>query len=118
MRLPDGATARITAAMLSRRLLSLGARVTCERGEIRMLNPYAPQTFHRMTVRAPDTRRRERFTRTPSYEFQLRAFVGAVLHGEPILTGPDDSIATMRVIDACYRAAGMEVRQPTEPVGT
>ena len=28
MRLPDGATARITAAMLSRRLLALGARVT------------------------------------------------------------------------------------------
>jgi predicted dehydrogenase len=67
-----------------------------------------------MTVRTPDTRRRERFTRTPSYEFQLRAFVGAVLRGEPILTGPDDSIATMRVIDACYRAAGLGVRQPTE----
>jgi predicted dehydrogenase len=113
MRLPDGATARITAAMLSRRLLALGARVTCEHGEIKMLNPYAPQVFGRMTVRTPDTHRRERFTRTPSYEFQLRAFVGAVLRGEPILTGPDDSIATMRVIDSCYRAAGMEVRQPT-----
>jgi predicted dehydrogenase len=113
MRLADGATARITAAMLSRRLLSLGARITCERGEIRVLNPYAPHTFHRMTVRGPDSRRKERFTRTPTYEFQLRAFVAAVLRGEPILTGPDDSIATMRVIDDCYRAAGMEVRQPT-----
>jgi predicted dehydrogenase len=113
MRLPGGASARITAAMLSRRLLALGARVTCERGEIRALNPYAPQTFHRMVVRGPDTRRTEHFTRTPTYEYQLRAFVGAVLHGESILTGPDDSIATMRVIDDCYRAAGMQVRQPT-----
>jgi predicted dehydrogenase len=118
MRLADGPTARITAAMLSHRLLSLGARVTCERGEIRVLNPYAPHTFHRMTVRGPDRRMKERFTRTPTYEFQLRAFVDAVLRGEPILTGPDDSIATMRVIDACYRAAGMEVRQPTAPTGT
>jgi predicted dehydrogenase len=113
MRLPNGASARITAAMLSRRLLALGARVTCERGEIRVLNPYAPHVFHRMTVRGPNSRRKERFTRTPTYEFQLRAFVGAVLRGERILTGPDDSIATMRVIDDCYRAAGMEVRQPT-----
>jgi predicted dehydrogenase len=113
LRLPDGATGRITAAMLSRRLLALGARVTCEQGEIRVLNPYAPHTFHRMVVRGPETWRKERFTRTPTYEYQLRAFVGAVLRGEPILTGPDDSIATMRVIDDCYRAAGMEVRQPT-----
>jgi len=118
MRLADGATARITSAMLSRRLLALGARVTCEHGEIRVLNPYAPHTLHRVVVRGPDTRRTERFTRTPTYEFQLRAFVGAVLRNEPILTGPDDSIATMRVIDDCYRAAGMEVRQPTQPQGT
>jgi predicted dehydrogenase len=114
MRLPDGVTGRITAAMLSRRLLALGARVTCERGEIRALNPYAPHTFHRMIVRGPESRRKERFTRTPTYQYQLRAFVGAALRGEPILTGPDDSIATMRVIDDCYRAAGMEVRQPTQ----
>jgi predicted dehydrogenase len=113
LRLPDGATGRITAAMLSRRLLALGARVTCEQGEIHALNPYAPHTFHRLVVRGRDTRRKERFTRTSTYEYQLRAFVGAVLRGEPILTGPDDSIATMRVIDDCYRASGMEVRQPT-----
>jgi hypothetical protein len=36
-----------------------------------------------------------------------------VQRGEPILTGPDDSIANMRVIDAVYRAAGMQPRQPT-----
>ena len=35
-----------------------------------------------------------------------------------MLTGPDDSIATMRVIDDCYRAAGMEIRQPTGTVLT
>jgi predicted dehydrogenase len=112
MRLPEGATGRITSAMMSGRLLSLGARITCERGEIKVLNPYAPQVFHRMVVHTPDSRRHERFSRTPSYQYQLRAFVGAVLRGEPMLTGPDDAIANMRVIDACYRAAGMEVRQP------
>jgi predicted dehydrogenase len=112
MRLPDDATGRITAAMLSARILALGARVRGSLGEIRVLNPYAPHYFHWMVVRGPNGRRRERFSRTPTYEYQLRAFVGAVLRDEPILTGPDDSIATMRVIDDCYRAAGMEVRQP------
>src|SRR4029079_15237446 len=33
--------------------------------------------------------------------------------GEPILTGPADSIANMRVIHAVYRAAGLEPRRPT-----
>jgi len=36
-----------------------------------------------------------------------------VQHGAPTLTPPADSIANMRVIDAVYRAAGMEPRQPT-----
>jgi predicted dehydrogenase len=99
--------------MMSGRVVALGARVRCEHGEIRVLNPFAPHYFHRMTVRGPDSRRREHFNRTPTYEYQLRAFVDAVVQGAPILTRPDDSIATMRVIDDCYGAAGMAVRQPT-----
>ena len=37
---------------------------------------------------------------------QLRAFIGAILRGEPVLTGPGDAVANMAVIDACYVAAG------------
>jgi hypothetical protein len=36
-----------------------------------------------------------------------------VLHGKSILTGPADSVANMRVIDAAYRAAGLEPRRTT-----
>jgi len=32
-----------------------------------------------------------------------------------VLTPPADSIANMEVIDAVYRAAGLEPRQPSSP---
>jgi predicted dehydrogenase len=114
MRFATGATGKVTASMLSRRLLSLGARVEGDKGDLRVFNPYAPHLFTRLTVRSNGKRRTEpRPSREPTYLFQLRAFAAAVLRGEPILTGPADSIANMRVIDAAYRAAGLEPRRPS-----
>lgn len=49
-----------------------------------------------------------------TYEAQLSAFVAAVREGAPVLTGPDDSLATMSVIDAMYVAAGLEPRPTVE----
>jgi predicted dehydrogenase len=114
MRLPSGASGRITASMWSGRFLKLGAEVKGDKGVLRVLNPYAPQYFHRVSVRTHDGKRREaRFPRVASYHYQLKAFAGAVLRGEPIKTGTSDAIANMRVIDAAYTAAGMEPRQPS-----
>ena len=107
----DGRTGSITASMLSRRLLSLGARVTGTDGELQIRNPYAPQFFHRIAVRSSQGRRTEHVTRDPTYLFQLRAFAGAALRGEPYPTNVDDAVANMEVIDACYRAAGLPVRE-------
>jgi predicted dehydrogenase len=114
MRFASGATGKVTASMLSPRVLSLGARVEGDDGELRVFNPYAPHYFARLTVRSKGAKRTEpRPSREPTYVFQLRAFAGAVLRGDPILTGPADSIANMRVIDAAYRAAGLEPRRPS-----
>jgi predicted dehydrogenase len=41
----------------------------------------------------------------------LRAFLAAVRDGTPVITGPADAIANMTVIDAIYRAAGLEPRR-------
>jgi predicted dehydrogenase len=76
-----------------------------------VLNPTAPQYFIRMSVKTDGRKRRERVRGRPTYSYQLDAFAGAVLRGEPTLTPPSDSIATMRVIDDIYRAAGMEPRR-------
>jgi predicted dehydrogenase len=113
VRFASGVTGRVTASMLSPRV-ALGARVEGSRGELRVLNPYAPHYFSRLTVRNGGRKRTEpRPSRDPTYLFQLRGFADAVLRDQPVLTGPGDSIANMRVIDAAYRAAGLEPRQPT-----
>jgi predicted dehydrogenase len=109
----DGRTGHIDASMLSTRLVALGCRVTGSRGTLQVSNPYAPQFFHRIVLRSDSGVRRERVTREPTYVFQLRAFAGAVLRGEPYPTDVDDAVANMRVIDAVYRAAGMSPRQAT-----
>jgi len=113
LRFDDGRTGHITASMASRRLLSLGARVVGSNGELRVRNPTAPQLLGRISVKAGGSKRTERASREPTYLFQLRAFAGAVLRGEPFPTGLDDAISNMEAIDACYRAAGLEPRVPT-----
>jgi predicted dehydrogenase len=111
---PGGCTGLITASMLSREVLGAGARVRGTRGTMEVLNPYAPQLVHRLVVRSDTRRAVEYMPRQPStYASQLRAFTGAVLRGEPMLTGPDDAVANMAVIDACYAAAGLPRREPT-----
>jgi predicted dehydrogenase len=118
LRFADGRTGGITVSMASRRLLSLGARVEGSEGTMDITNLTGPQFFHRIQVRRGSgdrnaEKRVEHVTKEPTYNFQLRAFAGAVLRGEPFPTDLDDSIANMELIDACYRAAGLEPRQPT-----
>jgi predicted dehydrogenase len=112
LRFPSGATGVVRCSMWSRQLLRVSAKAVGARGEMRVLNPLAPQVGHRISVRSADGRRVERMTRRPSYAFQLDAFAGAVLRGEPPLTSPADAIANMTVIDAIYRAAHLPLRQP------
>jgi predicted dehydrogenase len=111
--LPSGAAAKIDVSMLSTRLLAVGAKVTGSEGEVRVVNATAPQYFHRFSVTTKASKRHEKFTKDPTYLFQLRAFAGAVLRDEPFPTTTADSIANMTVIDDVYRTAGMEPRQPS-----
>jgi predicted dehydrogenase len=107
----DGRTGRIHCSMFSTTVFDISVRVVGDRGELRVLNPVAPQVLHRLTIRSPERGRTvERFDRRASYEYQLRAFVEAVTRGTAPLTGPADSIANMRVIDAIYAKAGLPTR--------
>lgn len=113
MRFADGRTARAICSMWSSHVLRVGLRVTGDAGQLRVLNPTSPQAYHRIVVKGRGKRRVEHSTRRPTYSFQLDAFSSAVLRGVPPITGPADAIANMTVLDAAYRAAGLEVRQPT-----
>jgi predicted dehydrogenase len=111
-RFADGRTGHMTCSMFSRDVFRIAARVTGDDGEMRVFNPVGAHYFTRLKVRTSSgvTRERVGAGTGSTYHHQLRAFLAAVRDGGPVLTPPSDSIATMRVIDAVYRAAGMEPR--------
>ncbi|MFE2757366.1 Gfo/Idh/MocA family protein [Actinosynnema sp. NPDC059335] len=113
LKFPGGHTGTVVASLWSRSLARLSARVLGDHGEVRVFNPFAPQYGHRLAVRLDGHRRVERFARRPTYEYQLEAFADAVVHGRPFPTTADDAVATLRVVDDIYRAAGLPVRRPT-----
>jgi predicted dehydrogenase len=110
LRFPGGHTGTIHCSIWSSSLLRLNARAVGDRGEMRVFNPTTPQLVHRLKTSVDGRSRVERFPRTPTFQYQLEAFCAAVLDGDDTLTPPSDSIATMRVIDDVYRAAGMKIR--------
>ena len=113
LRFPEGHTGQIRCSMWSTRLLEISTRVIGARGELKLFNPVTPHFVHRLAVRSADGSHVERFSRRPSYAYQLDAFVAAVLRGEPVKTTPEDAVQNMTVIDAIYRAAGLPLRQPS-----
>ncbi|GAA3430914.1 Gfo/Idh/MocA family protein [Kutzneria kofuensis] len=107
---PEGHTGSLTASLWSADLLKITASAVGDRGRLDVFNFVAPQAYHRLTVRTADGKRVERLPKRPSYSYQLDAFCGAVLRGEPILTPPSDSVRNMTVIDEIYRKAGLSPR--------
>ncbi len=107
---PGGITGHFTASLLSRTLLRIAVRVHGTQGEMRVFNFVAPQFYHRLTVRSSQGKRTEHIKGEATYTLQLRAFVRAVTEGKPVAPDLHDSIANMRVIDAVYRQAGLDLR--------
>ena len=110
LRFGAGHTATVHCSMWSSSVLHLAARVTGDEGELRVFNPIAPHYASWLTVRDRGGRRIEIPSRRPTYSFQLDAFCDAVRRQRPVMTGPEDAVANMEVIDAVYRAANMAPR--------
>lgn len=91
-----------------------GLVVSCEEGTMRVDNPLAPQHGSRITVETTDGITEFEVDRSSTYTHQLVAFRDAVVHGAPFPTTVDEAIANMEVVDACYRAAGLQVRPAVE----
>jgi predicted dehydrogenase len=109
LRFAGGHTGRVHCSIWSTDLPHFSAKVVGDSGELR-LNPLLP--FQRFSVRSALGKRVERFPPRATYAYQLEAFAGAVLRGEPVKTGPKDAVENMTVIDAIYRAAGLSLREP------
>jgi predicted dehydrogenase len=109
-RFASGATGRMTCSLWSRVLLRTWAMARGTKGELRVWMPFQPHRFHRLTARVAGGTRVERFSREPSYVWQLRSFAAAARGGAAIATTAADGVANMRVIDAVYAKAGLKVR--------
>jgi predicted dehydrogenase len=80
-------------------------------GVVDVLNPIAPQLGNRVTARLKDgTEIDESVEAGTTYLLQLDSFVRVIAGAERQLTGGNDSIANMAVIDAVYLAAGLPRR--------
>jgi predicted dehydrogenase len=109
-RFPGGAVGRSEASMWSWRVLRVAAHVEGTKGEMKALNFVAPQIYNSLKVTVDGRTTRERVRGDASYVAQLKAFVAAVRDGAPFPTTPRDAVATMRLIDDIYRAAGLPLR--------
>lgn len=105
---PSGATGLARCSMNADWDMSL--RVTGTKGWA-FIPDYLYQKYDdRLIVTTADGERTEHCGTTTSYTYQLEAFVDAVRTGATYRTDADDAVATMELIDACYRAIGLEPR--------
>jgi predicted dehydrogenase len=88
-------------------------RVVGTRGSATVMNFVQPHLDDRVVVDVGPDRRVEHLGTRSSYIHQLEAFIAAVRHGAPMPTDADDAVATMRLIDDCYLAAGLDPRPAT-----
>jgi predicted dehydrogenase len=110
LRFEGSRTGRVTCSLLSSTLLRVEARAIGDEGSLHVLNPIAPQYYHRLALRTLAGRSTERLAGEPSYVGQLRAFVRAAREGERVPTDGAHGVANMAVIDAIYRKAGLRPR--------
>ena len=112
LRWPSGLTGRVGSSMIAAGDgVDVHLRVVGERGEMLATNPLAPQNGGALlTVDTETTQATYEVARSATYFHQLVAFREAILSGAPFPTTADDGVRNMEIIDACYRAAGLEPR--------
>jgi predicted dehydrogenase len=106
---PNGATASARCHMAYDEL-EMSCRIVGSLGEAVAPNYVLPQLDDRIVVRTTEGERTEHLGTTSSYTYQLEAFAARVRQGSALPLGADDALATMTLIDACYRSAGFEPR--------
>ena len=110
LRFPGDVPAHISTGMTPGTWYTAWVHVVGDEGALLVDNPLVPQNGNRIEIATAAGTVVELLERTPTFDFQLEAFVRAVAGGEPMPTDADDGVISMRVIDAVYRAAGLSPR--------
>ena len=112
LRWPSGVTGRIHSSMIAPGdSVEAWLRVTGEHGTMIASNPLAPQHGNStIVVDVGDEVRSRPTVTTSTYFHQLVAFRDAIVDGAAFPTTADDGVRNMEIVDACYRAAGLDPR--------
>ena len=111
LRWPSGVTGRIQSSMIAPgETVEAWLRVVGEDGRLIVTNPLAPQRGATLVVETGDRLRYEAADTSTTYFHQLVAFRDAIVDGTPFPTTTADGVRNMELIDACYRAAGLQPR--------
>ena len=105
---PDGVTAEIRTAMDETAAEQHFAEVIIEgeKGRMTLQNPIAPHNGNEIITEVDGASRSESVVGESTYYYQLQHFVAAVEGSKAPLTGGDDAINNMQLIDNIYAAAG------------
>ncbi len=112
LRWPSGVTGSIGSSMIADGDEVVAyLKVAGERGTMTATNPLAPQNGGAMiTVATAGGTQTFEVERSATYFHQLVAFRDAISDGVEFPTTADDGVRNMEIVDACYRAAGLEPR--------
>jgi predicted dehydrogenase len=112
LRWPSGVTGSISSSMIREGDdFVVLLRVRGEHGTLTATNPLAPQQGNaRITVETGDGTQTYDAATSATYFHQLVAFRDAIVDGAPFPTTADDGVRNMEIVDACYRAAGLDPR--------
>jgi len=112
LRWPSGVTGSIGSSMIATGDDVVAyLKVTGELGTMLATYPLSPQNWTAdLIVETSGGRTVERIERSSTYLHQLIAFRDAVVHGKPFPTTAADGVRNMEIVDACYRAAGLDAR--------
>lgn len=106
---PSGATG-LARCHMAGEATEMTYRIIGTRGEATVANFVLPHLDDRLFVTTASGSRIEQLGTRSSYTYQLEALTAFVRRGVPMATDSDDAVATMRLIDQCYRAIGLEPR--------
>src|SRR5579862_857925 len=110
LELAGGVTAKMVCAMKKDSVINATFMARGHRGELRVINPIAPQRGHQLTVKTSGGEKNETVPGDSTFAYQLRAFVKAVRGEAKFPTDGREGVINMRVIDDVYRAAGLPPR--------
>lgn len=82
-------------------------RIEGERGIVELDNPCLPHRGHSLREWINGGYKEHTIAGNTTYDYQLAAFLEAVETGRPPVTGGDDAIGNMTVLDRIYEAAGV-----------